>query len=35
MLLSHQWVKEEIKKKLENTLRQMKTNTQHIKSYEM
>ena len=33
MLLNNQWVKEEIKNKIKNTLRQMKTETQHTKTY--
>ena len=33
MLLSNQWMKEEIKRNKKKTLRQMKTEMQHIKLY--
>ena len=34
MLLNNQWDKEEIKREIKNTLRQMKMKIQHMKTYE-
>ena len=34
-LLNNQWIREEIKRKIKNTLKQMKMETQHIKTNEM